>query len=72
MWSGLGYYSRGQRLWEGAKKVCNKNWQYVRGDPWKIYPLPLLISRYYVTIYCSLLSNFSKRILEWIIINLGG
>lgn len=22
MWSGLGYYSRGQRLWEGAKKVC--------------------------------------------------
>ena len=22
MWAGLGYYSRGQRLWEGAKKVC--------------------------------------------------
>ena len=21
MWSGLGYYSRGKRLWEGAKKV---------------------------------------------------
>ena len=21
-WSGLGYYSRGQRLWEGARKVC--------------------------------------------------
>ena len=21
MWSGLGYYSRGRRLWEGAKKV---------------------------------------------------
>jgi len=20
MWSGLGYYSRGKRLWEGAKK----------------------------------------------------
>ena len=22
MWSGLGYYSRGQRLWEGARKVA--------------------------------------------------
>ena len=23
MWSGLGYYSRAQRLWEAAKKVMN-------------------------------------------------
>ena len=22
MWSGLGYYSRGRRLLEGARKVC--------------------------------------------------
>ena len=21
VWSGLGYYSRGRRLWEGAKKI---------------------------------------------------
>ena len=25
MWSGLGYYSRGRRLLEGAQKVCFMN-----------------------------------------------
>lgn len=24
MWSGLGYYSRGKRLHEGAQKVCHR------------------------------------------------
>lgn len=25
MWAGLGYYSRGHRLWEGAKKVTQRH-----------------------------------------------